>query len=200
MSRSVMPFAADDISSLARSLKTQLSALERQPGHVELLNILARAVGFQNFQHFHAQQAALAQLAAAVPETPRDPVDMGRVKRLLRLFDGQARLLRWPPKQSQQQTCLWILWSKLPRRQVLCEAEINRLLQALHDFGDHALLRRWLCDYGMVVRTVDGSQYRRVERKPTAEALALLACLKNRPSAAPATSRRDAPAPQVRIG
>ena len=33
-----------------------------------------------------------------------------------------------------------------------------------HLFGDHALLRRELCDMGLLSRTPNGSVYRRIER------------------------------------
>jgi hypothetical protein len=46
MSRLVFPFYANDISELARSLRSQLAACDHTPGHVELLNMLARAEGF----------------------------------------------------------------------------------------------------------------------------------------------------------
>jgi hypothetical protein len=74
---------------------------------------------------------------------------------------------------------LWVIWSKLPARQVLTEKEINLLLNENHLFGDHALLRRWLCDYGMMSRTRDGSEYRRVEKHPPAEALELIRQLRS---------------------
>jgi hypothetical protein len=36
------------------------------------------------------------------------------------------------------------------------------------------LLRRELCDHDLLTRTADGRQYRRVERPPSPEALALI--------------------------
>ena len=39
MSRTSLPFNANDISTLARSLRTQLAERNEAPGHVELLNI-----------------------------------------------------------------------------------------------------------------------------------------------------------------
>src|SRR5688572_21927897 len=54
MPRSSVPLHADDISSFAKALSRQLSDAHgrtpRPPGHVELLNMLARAAGFRNFQ------------------------------------------------------------------------------------------------------------------------------------------------------
>ena len=52
MSRPVFPFAVGDISVLARSLHAQLSQRDGVPGHVELLNMLARAGGFQQLPAF----------------------------------------------------------------------------------------------------------------------------------------------------
>lgn len=41
------------------------------------------------------------------------------------------------------------------------EAQINQILKENHTFGDHALLRRELCDAGFLFRTPDGQIYRR---------------------------------------
>jgi len=179
MSRTLLPFQTDDISALARSLNGQLAKCERLPGHVELLNMLARATGWRNFQHFRAQNAARERLDNPPPPAPA-PVDYARVQRVLRHFDADGQLLRWPGKFSEREPCLWVLWSKLPARQTFNEAEISRLLQAHHRFGDHALLRRELCDRGLVTRTADGRVYQRIERQPPAEALALIRYLGDR--------------------
>lgn len=179
MPKILLPFHSDDISALARSLKDRLATCEHLPGHVELLNMLVQSNGYRNFQHFRAQLAARSQLQnqRATPEP--EPIDFRRIKRLLRMFDLDERLTRWPPKRSQQELCLWVLWSKLPPRKVFTDAEIKQRLNAGHLFGDHALLRRWLCDYGMMSRTSDGREYRRVERRPPAEALALIGHLRS---------------------
>lgn len=177
MSRTLLPFHSDDISALARSLKGQLANCESQPSHLELLNMLVRATGYRNFQHYRAQLAAQDRLENRPPEP--EPVDYARVKRLLRMFDLGGKLARWPSKRSQQELCLWVIWSRLPVRQVFTEREINLLLNDNHLFGDHALLRRWLCDYGMMSRTRDGREYRRVEKRPPAEALELIRQLRS---------------------
>ena len=44
------------------------------------------------------------------------------------------------------------------------EREVNAILQQAHTFGDWALLRRELFDFGFVDREPDGSRYRRRER------------------------------------
>lgn len=173
MSRISLPFHAEDISALARALKGELARLEHQPGHVELLNMLARGVGCRNFQHFRAQAAARDALAQpTVP--PSKPVDFVKLRRVLRHFDATGRLLRWPGKFSERQLCLWALWSRLPARQVMDEKQVNAALTAQHHFGDHALLRRELVDGGWLTRTRDGREYRRVERRPPGDAVALI--------------------------
>jgi hypothetical protein len=174
MSRTLLPFHSDDISALARSLKGQLANCESQPSHLELLNMLARANGYRNFQHYRAQLAAWDRLENRPPAPEPAPLDFVRIKRLLRMFDPEGKLARWPSKRSQQELCLWVIWSKLPARQVFTEKEINQLLTDNHLFGDHTLLRRWLCDYGMMSRTTDGREYRRVEKHPPPEALELI--------------------------
>ena len=172
MTRSVFPFYASDISAVARSLNTQLADCDHSPGHVELLNMLARAVGSRNFQHFRAQVIAEKRLTRA-SETPV-PVDYVALQRLSRYFDANSRLIRWPTKFSHQEPCLWVLWSKLPPRKTVSEHEMNQLLLANHWFEDPALLRREMKERKMLTRTRDGREYRRVERKPPSMALALI--------------------------
>src|SRR5262245_8687124 len=176
MPRLLLPFHSDDISALARSLKSQLAELGSPPSHLQLLNMLARASGSRNFQQSRVTRvvrktepapAASAKPAGAM--AGHEEIAPVRVQKLLRVFDREGRLLRWPPKRSQQQLCLWVLWSRVPPGQVIAERELNALLNMNHHFGDHALLRRWMCDYGMMTRTADGREYRRVEQHPPAE-------------------------------
>lgn len=174
MSRTLLPFQSDDISTLARSLKGQLADCEPAPTHLEILNMLARAKGYRNFQHYRAQMAALDRLENPTPAPAPEPVDFARINRVLRMFDQAGKLTRWPSKRSRQGLCLWVIWSRLPARRVFTEKEINLILNEHHLFGDHALLRRWLCDYGMMDRTRDGREYRRIEKRPPAEAIELI--------------------------
>lgn len=188
MPRIPLPLYAEDISAFARALagqlKGQLPAAERVPSHLELLNMLARSSGFRNYQHLRAQREGLAQLVppASAPQSdvPQVKVDAGRLKRLARLFDAEGRLSRWPSRRGLERSCLWAVWAKVPPRQVFTEAALKDVLDAAHTFGDNALLRRGLCDLGMMIRTPDGREYRRVEAPPTAEALALLELLRTR--------------------
>jgi hypothetical protein len=181
MSRTTIPFATNDISALARSLREQLGDCDSTPGHVELLNILARTAGYRNFQSLRAQAAAHDLLSH--PQPPPKPVDYEHVKRLLRYFDAKGMLANWPAKASLQETCVWVLWSRLPSHRTMTHDRLNRHIRANHLFGDHALLRRQLCDLGLVARTADGREYRRVERRPSAEVLALIRHLAERRSA-----------------
>lgn len=175
MSRTSLSLSVDDVSAFTKALGRQLAALERAPGHVELLNMVSRATGYRNFQHFRAQSKAARGLDA--PKPAPEAVDYIKVKRLLRYFDAEGRFARWPKKHSHQGVCLWALWSRIPARRVFSEREISDLLQDAHLFGDHALLRRELFDRGLVARTPDGREYRRLERKPPPEAVELIARL-----------------------
>lgn len=189
MSRTFIPFSANDISALARSLRDQLTKIDHAPGHLELLNMLARAAGHRNFQSLRAQAAARSVLDHH-PQLAADPVDYVRIKRLAGYFDAQGRLASWPAKSTLQEQCLWVLWSKLPPGQPLTEDQISAHIRAQHSFGDHALLRRELCNHGLLKRTADGREYRRVERRPSPDAIALIRHLASRPTVEPSRLRR----------
>jgi hypothetical protein len=181
MSRTIFPYAVADISGLARSLHGQLADREATPGHLELLNMLSRSAGCRNFQHFRAMHEARERLET--PPAVATPADHSVVEKIARHFDAQARLLRWPAKASHQQPCLWVLWSRLTPGQVLSEKAISEALNGWHLFGDHALLRRELFGRGLVTRTADGREYRRIEREPPPDARALIRHLGRRQAA-----------------
>jgi len=175
MSRTAIPFQTDDVSSLARALRAQLLERTTAPGHVEILNMLARAIGRRNFQQLRAEAAQAGAVAVPGPAASAPaPVDARTLDRVSRCFGRDGRLLRWPARRGDQVLALWGLWSKLPGRIELTEQEISQRLRALNDFGDHALLRRELCEAGLFQRTPDCRSYRRIERPPTAEAAALI--------------------------
>ncbi|MBB3771734.1 hypothetical protein FHS55_002343 [Angulomicrobium tetraedrale] len=184
MTRTVLAYEAPDISALARTLHGRLATLDHVPGHVELLNILARAAGFRNFQHLRADREARRQIDAPPPPPP-PPADHARCAKALRLYDAQGRLARWPKKRNQQELCLWVLWSRLPAGETFPEKTMNELVNRQHLFGDHALLRRELIEIGLFRRTVDGREYSRVEQAPPPELGVLLALLRGR-AASPA--------------
>ncbi|MDP4032564.1 MAG: DUF2087 domain-containing protein, partial [Pseudorhodobacter sp.] len=85
-----------------------------------------------------------------------------------------GRLIRWPSRATQVSLCLWAFWARLPAGAVMTEREVNGHLNAAHLFGDAAQLRRAMVGEGMLTRNQDCSDYRRVERRPPPEALALI--------------------------
>ncbi len=172
MSKSPLPFYVGDVSVLARSLRSQFQKIDHIPSHVEMLNLLSKAGGYRNFQHFKAQQEACKALDIPKPQSAE--IDYKLVGRLVRFFDDEGRLIRWPKKYTQRGICLWVMWSRVLARKTFTEQEMNDLLERQHLFGDYALLRRELVDWGLVVRTADGRQYKRVEVQPPAEAVELL--------------------------
>jgi len=86
MSRIPLPFAVGDVSALARSLRSQMEALDRIPTHLELLNMLARAGGRRNFQHLRAAAGLDQADTQARPEAPAAPL----AEMTLRPADAQA--------------------------------------------------------------------------------------------------------------
>lgn len=171
MPRVVLPFEVADISAFARSLRDQLDTLGRVPSHVEMLNLLARSVGFRNYQHLRADAEARDRLRHAEAATLPD---RARVEKAARHFDREGRMASWPARVGLQELCLWAIWSRMPPKEVFSERQIGDFLDRQHTFGDRALMRRALHDFGLVLRTRDGSEYRRRERKPPAELRALL--------------------------
>ncbi|MFV3366782.1 DUF2087 domain-containing protein [Pseudomonas sp. NY15435] len=175
MSRQRLPYHAPDISALAKSLVRQLDDSSERPGHVEMLNLLARAVGFRNYQALRASHEAESRLARGAE--PEVVVDFRRVEQWRRYFDEAGCLQRWPKKHSHREACLWVLWSRLPARLRWSERALNDRLRAQESLGDHLLLRRALVDGGWLGRTEDGGEYWRIEQRPPAELGALLSCL-----------------------
>lgn len=174
MSRVMLPYAVSDISALAKSIGRELAAAEGKASHVQLLNMLARAAGFRNYQHFRAG-AEPAEIPGPAPRPPPAPAaDLALVERVVRHFDAGGRLLRWPSRDGHVRLALWALWARLEAGRAYGELEISAALKRLNAFGDHALLRRALVDYGLVSRTADCREYRRIEQAPPADALALI--------------------------
>jgi hypothetical protein len=174
MPRDAIALTIPDTAAFARALRDGLAAESALPGHLAMLGHIARAAGFRNWQHLRAT------VTPAPVRPPEDPADPDRVARALRVFDPHGRMARWPNKTNLQGLCLWALWSHLPALRDMTEPEVNTILKDWSTFGDHVLLRRSLIDHRLATRTPDGRSYRRAERRPPADARALLAGLKAR--------------------
>lgn len=173
MTRIALPLHTPDLSGFARRLHSELSAQEGPPGHLALMNMLARSAGFRNFQHFRAQTNAAERLDAPPPPV----IDLKAVERVRRYFDTEARLKIWPAKTGAQHLALWGIWAQIPKGQEWTERSFNTQLNALHLFGDPAILRRTLVERGMIARQPDGTGCRRIEQPPPPEAVALIRSL-----------------------
>ncbi len=167
MSQDVIPLYIADVSAFTKTLRKSLVAQDALPGHAAMLALVAKASGFQNHQHLRAAVVA-----------PAPELDALALKRAKRVFDAQGRMHRWPKWTKVQGLCLWVFWAQLPPHQDLSEPQVNAVLKPGLTFGDHVLLRRSLIDHKLASRTTDGRVYRRIEQKPTPEALALLQHLK----------------------
>ncbi|HEY8575788.1 MAG TPA: DUF2087 domain-containing protein [Devosia sp.] len=169
MSKQLVALSIPDISTFAKSLRASLAALDREPTHAELLNIVARCAGHRNFQ----------ALRAAPTITTQPPAKSSRVAKAIRNFDA-GRMQRWPAKTNHQDLCLWVIWSRIPPDQQMTEREVSEIIMNAHAFGDHALLRRSLVDMKMLGRTRDGKVYRRIEKQPGPDATALMEAVVSR--------------------
>jgi hypothetical protein len=180
MSRTALSFTVSDASQFAKSLGQSLHARHAAgsapPGHVELLNLLARALGHRNLQSLQAAAAApaLPALALAAEDRAPPPALSAHARKALTQFDSRGRLLRWPTKFSVQKLAMWVLWTLFDGRRVYTEREVNHILRAANAFGDHVTLRRELVDHGLLTRKSDCSAYRKCPARPDAEARALL--------------------------
>ena len=197
ISRATLSFAVDDATAFARSLglalKTRHDAGLEPPGHVELLNLLARALGHRNLQSLRAARRALPAAVMAAEDRPPPLALSANARKALGQFDSRGRLLRWPVKYSVQRLAMWVLWTLFDGRRVYTEREVNAVLQAANDFGDHATLRRELIDHRLLSRKPDCSEYRKLPARPDDEARALLQAwryqLRNRQPRPPGTPR-----------
>ena len=173
-----VPYAAADISTVAKTLKSALDerhdAGQPPPSHVELLNLLSRAAGLRNFQSLKAVSALAPPTAApridAVPASELSPT----ARKALIQFDEAGRLVRLPNKFSVQQMVMWVMWTRFAPRRDYTEKEVNAVLNAQHTFGDPATLRRELVNMRLMGRESDCSRYWKEPRRPDADTRAFL--------------------------
>ncbi|MGV3489775.1 MAG: DUF2087 domain-containing protein [Devosia sp.] len=175
MPRTAIPLQVDDLSPFAKTLRQSLATYDGVPSHVELLNFLAKAAGFQNFQHLRADAEAADRLRAAEDPGPR--ADLALVTKTARYFDDAGVLTSWPSRFAHQTLSQWVFWSRIPRGEVFSERQISDLIRDWHGFGDHAIIRRAMVDAKMIERKQNGREYRRIEQVPPPELAPLLAHL-----------------------
>ena len=173
MPRTPIAIALPDVSAVARFFVREMARLGRSPGHVEMLNLLARAAGFRNYQHLKARNGERREALHAGAVDPMSD----RIESALRCFDARGTMLRWPTRAGCQALCLWALWARLPKGRSFDEREISQRLTQLHTFGDPAMLRRELIGAGLFTRALDCRDYQRVDRPPPPEAAMLIRTL-----------------------
>lgn len=87
-------------------------------------------------------------------------MDRSTLPRELRPFvDEDGRLKQWPTRQKTQRLAIALLATRFEPGRVYNERQVNELLLEWHSFGDWALLRRVLYDWGYLNRERDGSRY-----------------------------------------
>ncbi|MBI3368073.1 MAG: DUF2087 domain-containing protein, partial [Burkholderiales bacterium] len=118
----VVPDASRFARTLGQSLKTRHASGEPPPGHVELLNLLARALGHRNLQALQAapppSTPTLPRQPLAVEDRPAPAELTANARKALTQFDSRGRLLRWPNKFSVQKLAMWVLWTEFDGRRV----------------------------------------------------------------------------------
>ncbi|MEM7471123.1 MAG: DUF2087 domain-containing protein [Pseudomonadota bacterium] len=176
MPTSSIPLVIEDLSKFARHLRENWP--DTSPGQAQTLALLARAAGYRN------HQALKAEHGSPQPAPPLSELENRRLRDALRVFDLEGRMTRWPLKTSVQGLCLAAFWAVLPGRRDLTEKEVNVAIKDGERFGDHVLIRRTLIEHDMVTREIDGSRYRRVERKPTVLERHLIKAISERRQAA----------------
>jgi len=81
--------------------------------------------------------------------------------RELRPFiDSEGRLVQWPARQKIQRQAIHYLATRFEEGREYHERDVNELLCRWHTFGDWALLRRLLFDWGHMDRESNGTRYR----------------------------------------
>ncbi len=198
MTRTALPYSAPDLSALARLLERALDdhlvTHGRLPGHVEMMNLLARGAGHRNLQTLQVATPpapsapeiatdpwfdAPAIVEPVAEPAPPAPVLSAHAKKALEHFDPVGRLERWPQKLSVQRLAMWVLWTRFDARRLYTEAEINRILKGWHLYGDHVTLRRELIDHKLLARKSDCSEYRKLPLEPDDEVRTLLQALRS---------------------
>lgn len=178
MPRTALPLALPDVAAFARQLGRSLDERHRDklepPGHVELLNLIARAAGHRNFQALKAAPPPALALPAD-DEPTATPALSDNARKALGHFDQRGRLMRWPVKRSVQRLCMWPLWTLFDAKRKYSEAEVNAVLKSANLFFDHVTLRRELINDQLLARESDCSLYWKLPARPDDETRSFLA-------------------------
>jgi hypothetical protein len=169
----VVPDLSAFARNLGRALKAQHGRCGEPLGHLHLQNLVARAAGYRNLQALKAADRRATSLGANARLSEH-------ARRALMQFDREGRLVRWPSKFSVQRLAMWLLWTRFEGKRVYTEREVNAVLKAANDFGDHVTLRRELVNHRLLTRKSDCSEYRKVSAQPDDEVKALLAAWRSR--------------------
>lgn len=180
MARDLTPLHIADLSTFARTLGRALAERHASrptpPGHVEMLNLIARAAGHRNVQALKA-----APPPAMKPPAPTVAAALSdNARKALQLFDDEGRLKRWPTKFTVQRLAMWVLWTRFEAKRVYTEREVNAILRQANGFGDHVTLRRELINHRLMTRKSDCSEYRKLAARPDDETRALIAACRAR--------------------
>jgi hypothetical protein len=182
--RETVSVRVPDLSMFARSLARELTercALKAEPpGHVETLNLLARALGHRNVQ---ALRASLRKGPGKLGDDDDQPVALplsDNARKALRQFDRHGRLIRWPTKLTVQRMAMWVLWTRFEAKRSYTEREVNAILKDANGFSDHVTLRRELINHKLLARKSDCSEYWKLPARPEDETRALLAAWRAR--------------------
>lgn len=179
MSREILSLRIPDLSAFARSLARELA--ERQakkpepPGHVETLNLLARALGRRNAQALRVSLRDRPMRLADAEDEPSLPPLSDNARKALGHFDRHGRLMRWPHKLTVQRMAMWVLWTRFEAKRPYTEPEVNAILKDANRFFDHVTLRRELVNHKLLARNSDCSEYWKLPARPDDETRALLA-------------------------
>ena len=79
--------------------------------------------------------------------------------RLRRYLDSEGRVKIWPGRWNKQQLVARYMTRGFTPGVRYSEKQVNGILDGMHTFGDYAILRRFLCDLGLLARESDGSAY-----------------------------------------
>ena len=172
MTRPLLSVQVDDLSDFARRLRRELTTHAAVPGHLGLMNMIARSAGYRNLQHLRAG----AQIPPAPPAATAAP-PVKEVAQVLRHFGPEGKLARWPARTAQQHLALWAVWARLPKGPLGDERAFTARLKTVIAMDDPAILRRTMVQRGLIARDARGLSYARIEQPPPPEARALLAAL-----------------------